>query len=180
MLLRILAFEFRYQLRQPLFWISSAIFFLLTFAAITTDAVSIGGSIGSVHRNAPFVIYQIILVNTAIATFLSTAFVALSVHRDVELQTDAIFFSLPLKKRDYLFGRFLGALLLSLLVFVGVALAIAIGGKMPWLEAERVGPFLLMPYVKAFLAFVLPNLFLTGAIFFSLAVLTRSLLWTYV
>ncbi|MBI3450495.1 MAG: hypothetical protein HY049_16485 [Acidobacteria bacterium] len=180
MLLRILAFEFRYQLRQPLFWIATTLFFLLTFGAITTDVVVIGGSIGSVHRNAPFVIYQIILVMTAIGTFLSTAFVANSVHRDIESQADAIFFSLPLKKRDYLFGRFFGALLLAMLVFGGVVLAIALGAKMPWIEPERVGAFMLMPYVKAILIFVLPNLFLTGAIFFSLAVLTRSLLWTYV
>ena len=180
MLLHILAFEFRYQLRQPLFWIALVLFFLLTFGAITTDVVVIGGSIGSVHRNAPFVILQMLAVMTAIGTFLTTAFVANSVHRDFESQTDAIFFSLPIRKRDYLFGRFFGSLLLAIAVFLGVILGIAIGALMPWLEPMRIGPFLLAPYVQAMLIFVVPNLFLTGAIFFSLATLTRSLLWTYV
>ncbi|HEY3175870.1 MAG TPA: M1 family aminopeptidase [Candidatus Polarisedimenticolia bacterium] len=180
MLLRILAFELRYQLRQPLFWISLFLFFLLTFGAISTDVIVVGGAIGSVNRNAPFVILQMLAVMTGIGTFLTTAFVANSIHRDFESRTDAVFFSLPLKKRDYLLGRFSGSLLLANLVFLGVIMGIVIGSMMPWLEPARVGPFLLGPYVQAMLIFVVPNLFLTGAIFFSCAALTRSLLWTYV
>jgi len=179
MLLRILLFELRYQIRQPLFWIATLLFFLLTFGAITTDAVTVGGAIGSVNRNAPFVIFQLLAVMTVIGTFLTTALVSNSVHRDFESQTDALFFSLPLKKRDYLFGRFGGSLLVANLVFVGVVLGIVFGSLMPWLEPERIGPFHLAPYVQAMLIFVLPNLFLTGAIFFSIATLTRSLLYTY-
>ncbi|HZM69869.1 MAG TPA: hypothetical protein VFB95_05800, partial [Candidatus Cryosericum sp.] len=95
MLRRILAFEFRYQVRQPLFWIACVVFFLLTFAAITTDVVSVGRSIGSVRRNAPFVILQMLAIMTAIGTFFTTAFVSNSVHRDFESQTDALFFSMP-------------------------------------------------------------------------------------
>jgi ABC-2 type transport system permease protein len=180
MLARILAFEVRYQLRQPVFWIAGAVFFLLTFGAITTDAITIGGSIGNVHRNAPYVIMQMLLVMTAVGTFLTTAFVAGSVHRDFETQSDALFFSLPLRKSDYLLGRFGGSLVVSALVFVGVALAIVVGSAMPWLEPERIGVFRLAPYLSSFAILVIPNLFLTGAMFFSLATLTRSLLYTYV
>ncbi|MGH9868979.1 MAG: ABC transporter permease/M1 family aminopeptidase [Candidatus Polarisedimenticolia bacterium] len=180
MLLRILVFEFRYQLRQPLFWIATIVFFLLTFAAITTDVVSVGGSIGSVNRNAPYVIVQMLAVMTAIATFVTTAFVAGSVQRDFESRTDEMFFSLPLKKRDYLLGRFFGALGVSVAVFSGVVLGILLGSVMPWLEPDRIGPFLVGPYVQSILYFVIPNLFITGAMFFSLSTLTRSLLWTYV
>ena len=139
MLGRIFAFEVRYQLRQPLFWFAAAFFFLLTFGAVTTDVVSIGGSIGSVNRNAPFVLMQILLVMTVIGTFLTTAFAANSVYRDFESQADAIFFSLPLRKGDYLFGRLFGSLAVSWLVYIAVLLAVGIGGLMPWLEPERVG-----------------------------------------
>jgi len=177
---RIFAFEVRYQLRQPVFWIIATAFFLLSFFAITTDAVQIGGSIGNVHRNAPYVIMQTLLVLTAIGTFATTAFVAGSVHRDFETQSDALFFSLPMRKSDYLLGRFLGSLLIAVLIFVAVALAIALGSVMPWLEPVRIGVFRLAPYLYSFAVFVIPNLFLTGAIFFSLATLTRSLMYTYV
>jgi ABC-type transport system involved in multi-copper enzyme maturation permease subunit len=179
MLARIFAFEVRYQIRQPLFWVAAALFFLLTFGAVTTDVVQVGGSIGSVNRNAPFVLMQILLVMTVIGTFLTTAFAAGSVHRDFETQADAIFFSLPIRKADYLFGRLSGSLAISWLVYLAVLLAVAIGGLMPWLEPERIGPFRLAPYVFSMLAFVLPNVIITGAIFFALATLTRSLLYTY-
>ncbi|MEK7284014.1 MAG: ABC transporter permease subunit, partial [Acidobacteriota bacterium] len=179
MLARIFAFEVRYQIRQPLFWLAAALFFLMTFGAVTTDVVVLGGSIGSVNRNAPFVLMQILLVMTVIGTFLTTAFAAGSVYRDFESQADAIFFSLPIRKSEYLFGRLSGSLAVSWLVYVAVLLAVAIGGLMPWLEPERLGPFRLAPYVFSMLAFVLPNVIITGAIFFALATLTRSLLYTY-
>jgi ABC-2 type transport system permease protein len=179
MLARIFAFEVRYQLRQPMFWFAAILFFLLAFGAVTTDAVTLGGSIGSVNRNAPFVLMQILLVMTLIGTFLTTAFAANSVYRDFESQADAIFFSLPLRKADYLFGRLFGSLAVSWLVYVAILLAVAIGGLMPWLEPERIGTVRLAPYVFSMLAFVLPNVIITGAIFFALATLTRSLLYTY-
>ena len=40
------AFELRYQLKQPLLWLIAVIFGLLAFAAISSDAVVIGGAIG--------------------------------------------------------------------------------------------------------------------------------------
>jgi len=179
MLARIAWFEIRYQIRQPLFWIAFVLYFFFTFMAITTDAVQIGGSIGSVNRNAPYVIMQILLVMTVLGTFLTTAFVSTSVHRDYETRADAIFFSLPLRKSDYLFGRFLGALVVALLVYMGVVAGVIVGSRMPWLEAERVGPFLATPYVYGTLAFVIPNLLIFGALFFAIATLTRSLMYTY-
>ena len=179
MLFRIFSFEVRYQLRQPLFWIAAIIFFLMTFGAVTTDVIVIGGSIGSVNRNAPYVLMQMLLVMTLIGTFLTTAFVALSVYRDFESQADAILFSLPIRKGEYLFGRFLGGLAVSWLVYIAVLLGVAVGGMMPWLEPERIGPFHLAPYLFSMLAFVLPNVIITGAIFFTVATLTRSLFHTY-
>lgn len=175
----IFKFELRYQLRQPIFYICLAIFFLLTFGAVTTDSVQIGGSIGNVNRNGSFVIMQIMLIMSAIGVFTTTAFVANAIHRDFEYNTQSLFFSKPITKRAYLGGRFLGTFLISAAVFLGVALAIAIGSLMPWLEAERIGPFAPGPYIFAMLVLVIPNIFLSGAIFFSLATLTRSMLYTY-
>jgi len=121
---------------------------------------------------------QILLVMTVIGTFLTTAFAANSVYRDFESQADAIFFSLPLRKADYLFGRLFGSLRCR-----GWCTSPSCSRRdrrlMPWLEPERIGPFRLAPYVFSMLAFVLPNVIITGAIFFAIATLTRSLLYTY-
>ena len=72
----IFLFEMRYQLRQPILLIGVAMFFLLSFGAVTTDSITIGGSIGNVHRNAPFVIVQLLLFMSLIGVFFTTAFVA--------------------------------------------------------------------------------------------------------
>ena len=139
----ILRFELRYQLRQPVFLIAGAFFFLLTFLAVTTDAVSIDGSIGNVNRNAPFVILQILGVMSVVGVFVTTAFVAGPVLRDHETRTQELFFSTPLRKRDYLLGRFAGALAVAVAAFVPVVLGVMLGSLMPWLEPERVGPFMI-------------------------------------
>ena len=40
----IFTFELKYHLRQPLFYILFVIYFLLTFGAVTSDAVVLGGA----------------------------------------------------------------------------------------------------------------------------------------
>jgi ABC-type transport system involved in multi-copper enzyme maturation permease subunit len=179
MLSAIAKFELKYHLRAPLFYILTLVFFLLTFGAVTTDGVQLGGAIGNVHRNSPFVIMQFLLVMTIFGVLTTTAFVANAVHRDFELGTDALFFSSPIKKAQYLGGRFLGSFSVAVLVYIGVVGAIMIGGLMPWIEKERLGPFELWPYVYAMGVMVIPNLLLAGAIFFAVAALTRSLMATY-
>ena len=85
----------------------------------------------------------------------------------------------PIRKRDYLLGRFAGAFLIALAVFAPVVLGVLLGSLMPWLEPERVGPFRAGPYLQALAIFVVPNLLFTGSIQFALATLTRSLVATY-
>ncbi len=177
---QIFLFELKQQLRQPLFWIAGTVLFLLTFGAITTDAVQVGGAIGNVNRNAPFVIMQILMVMSVIGVFVTTAFVAGAVLRDFDYRTHELFFTTPMSKGAYLFGRLGGAFVAAALVFLFVILAIMIGSAMPWLEPERVGPFALMPYLFSFGAIVLPNLFVMSAAFFALATLSRSIMATYV
>jgi ABC-type transport system involved in multi-copper enzyme maturation permease subunit len=174
----IFQFETRYQIRQPILLIAFALFFLMSFLAVTTDSVTIGGGIGNVHRNAPFVIVQLLLFMSLIGVFFTTAFVASTVQRDNEHRTSEIFYSMPITKSDFLLGRFSGALLISSFVFLGVALGILFGSFMPWLE-ERIGPTMLSPYLFGLIVFVLPNVFLSGSLFFSLATLSRNLMFTY-
>ena len=66
-------------------------------------------------------------------------------------------------------------------VFAGLAgvLGTMAGSAMPWVDAGRVAPFDLLPYVVSFAAIVLPNLLIFCAISFTAAVLTRSQHWTF-
>ena len=175
----IASFESKYHLKGPLFYILLLVFSLITFGGVTSDGITLGGAIGNVNRNAPFVIMQFLLVMSVFGILSTTAFVANSIHRDFELGTDALFFSSPIKKFQFLAGRFLGSFSTAVLVYVGVAGAIVLGSLMPWIEKERLGPFVPWHYVYALLVMVVPNLLLAGAIFFAVAALTRSLMATY-
>lgn len=155
-------FEIKYHLKGALFYILLLVYFLLTFLAATTDGVQIGGALGNIHRNAPFVIMQFLLIMSIFGILTTTAFVANSVHRDFEMGTDALFFSAPMKKSAYLGGRFTGSFITAMLAFGGVPLAIIIGSFMPWIDKERVGPFVPWHYVFSMLVLVVPSLLLSA------------------
>ncbi|MBU2306138.1 MAG: aminopeptidase, partial [Alphaproteobacteria bacterium] len=175
---KIAAFELRYQLRQPIFWIAGLIFFLLVFGAVGIDRVQIGSG-GNVHKNSPQGIGQIVMVMTLFFMFVSTAFVASVIVRDEETGFGPIIRSTRIAKFDYLFGRFTGAFAAVALAFLFVPAAILVGSLMPWVDPETMGPNRLSDYAFAYIWLALPGLFLTSAIFFTLATATRSMMGTY-
>jgi aminopeptidase N len=175
---KIAAFELRYQLRQPIFWIVSLIFFLLVFGSVTIDQIQIGSG-GNIHKNSPQAIGQTSLIMTVFFMFAATAFVANVIVRDDETGYGPIIRSTRVSKFDYLFGRFTGAFFAVALAFAAVPLAMFAGSLMPWVDPETLGPNRLGDYVFAYLWLALPGLFLTSAIFFALATATRSMMATY-
>lgn len=176
---KIAGFELRYQLKSPIFWVVATIFFLLTFGAATIDQIRIGGG-GNIHKNAPFAIAQTHLILSIFYMFVTTAFVANVVVRDDETGFGPILRSTRVRKFDYLYGRFTGAYLAAAISFLVVPLAIWIGSFMPWVDPERLGPNDLHAYLFSYFALALPSILLTSAIFFALATITRSMMWTYV
>ena len=179
MLFKIAGFELRYQLRSPLFLVGFAIFFLFTFGSVTIDQIQIGAR-GNVNINSPYALLQTTGIMAIFAVFIVTAFVANVVIRDVETGFAPILYSTRLKKRAYLPGRFLGAMVAAILLMASVPLAFMVGSVMPWLDHEKVGPFVAAHYLYALFLFALPALLVTGAGFFSLATATRSMMWSYV
>lgn len=175
---QIARFELRYQLGQRLFWSVFALFFLLTFGAVTLEQIKVGAG-GNVLKNSPFAIAQLHLVWTLFFMFVTTAFVANVVVRDDETGFGAIVRSTPVRKAAYLYGRFTGAFAAAALCFLAVPLATFIGSLAPWIDPETIGPNHLGHYVYAYLFLALPGLFATSAIFFALATVVRSTMATY-
>ena len=175
----IFSFEWRFRLRQGTFWLYCGVFFLLTFAAAATDAVRIGGALGKVARNSPFVIVNFLALMSSIGVIVTTALVATSINRDHELGTQPLFFSTTLGKLDYLGGRFAGNLLAAFAVQVAAALGILVASFMPWQDPERIVSTSAAPYAVGLLIFALPNLFFTRSLSFAIATLTRSAMAAY-
>ncbi len=178
MLTRVAAFEFNFQRGGPVFYASAAIFFLLTFGAVTVEQVQIGAG-GNVFANSPYAIAQTHLILSLFFMFTAAAMVAGVVLRDDETGFGPIIRTTRIGRDAYLFGRFTGALLAAALALAAVPLAIFIGSLMPWLDPETLGANRLRDYGLAYGVLALPNLFVTGALFFALATVTRSMLGTY-
>ena len=171
-------FELRYQLRNPVFWVATIMFFLLTFGAVVIPSSQIAGG-GNVHINSPVAIAQLQLTMSVFFIFVTTAFVSNVVVRDDETGFGSIIRSTKVDKLSYMFGRFSGAFLGSAIAFLAVPLAIWLGSHMPWLDHETVGANRIPDYLHAYLAIAVPNLFITSAILFAVACWTRSVTYSY-
>jgi aminopeptidase N len=176
---KIAAFEFRYQLRQPIFWVGVLFFALIAFGSVASSNVQIG-STANIHKNASFVIGQTSLIMAVIFMFVTAAFVANVITRDDETLYGPIVRSTPIRKFDYLYGRFAGAFAATALAFASVPFGLWLGSVAPWVDSETLGAFSPAPYLYAYFVLALPFLFLSAAIFFTLTTITRSMMWTYV
>jgi ABC-2 type transport system permease protein len=179
MLRHIIAFEWRYQLKSPVFWVGSLIFFLLTFGSVTIDEIQIG-SRGNVFVNAPYAILQTLAIMSLFSIFVIVSMVANVVIRDDETGFAPILRSTSVTKLSYLLGRFVGASAAAFCVLATIPLAIAVGSQMPWLDPEKLGPLRIADYLYAMFVFGLPTLLIVAAGYFALATATRSMMWTYV
>lgn len=180
MVLEFFKFDLRYQLRQPLLWVTALILAALAFGASSSDSIQIGGAVGNINRNAPGVIVQMLGSFTLISMFIVTIFIAGAVLRDSEIGISDMIFATPMRKRDYLIGRFAAGLLACLFIFLLIAIGLMLGPLMPWVDAARVGPFSLQPYLWGFAVLVIPNLLFIGALLMLLAATTRSMMLVYV
>ncbi|MBA4804596.1 MAG: aminopeptidase [Brevundimonas sp.] len=176
---KIASFEFRYQLRQPAFWVIAIVFGLLAFGAVASPNVSLGSG-GNVHKNAPYALAGAHIIFNIFFMLATTAIVANVVARDTQTGFGPMILSTRITKGAYLYGRFLGAFAAVALCYLSIAIGTLLGTFMPWVDPETIGPLRLGDYAYAYLVFGLTGVFLTSALFFTLATVTRSMMATYI
>ncbi len=175
---KVALFEFRYQLRQPAFWVIFGIFFLMAFGAMSSENITIGGG-GAENYNSPYRVMQTLLVMSIFGIFIVTAFVSNIVLRDFDTNSAEIIFSTRIRKHEYLLGRFVGAFAVAYLAYSSVAWGSMLGSVMPWLDVERIGPFRPQDYFYSLTVLAFPSLLFTAGLFLALSAITRNLMLTY-
>ena len=161
-------------------WVFLAIVSLLFFGLIASDFVQLGGVQASVRRNSPTTIQNMYGVISLVGLLMTTVFMQSTATRDYACGIDPLIFSKPIRRRDYFFGKFLGAYLIALIPTLGVTIGTLIGPWMPWVQPHRYGPVSIEAHVLGFFGLVVPNTLFTGAIIYALAVTFRSNLVSYV
>ena len=171
---KFIKYEWKYWLGTPMLWIFLAINTLLILGAVSSDNISIGGGVGSVHKNAPFVIQNYYGVMSLICLLMTTAFMNATANRDFQYNMYQFVFSSPIQKRDYYFGKFIGAAGMAIIPLLGVSLGALLGPLMPWAEPERYGEVIWSGHLMGILTFGIPNVLITGVWLYALSVIFRS------
>lgn len=176
--------EITSALKRPMIYIFLLIISLLVFAAVVSDNVVIGGTVGNVYKNAPHVITNYVAILSIFGLMIATAFFNNAALRDYENDFNGILFSTPIKKSVYFFGRFFGALVLSTIpllgVFIGFYFGSIVGPAAGWIDADRIGPFYPASFINNYLLFIVPNMFFAGAIIFAMANKWKSTVISFV
>ena len=180
MLLHIAWFEIRYWLRSWMLWIFTVITAALFFGAVSSDHITIGESLSNTYRNAPYVIENYYAMVGLLTLLMVTAFVNSAAARDFSHNTYQIVFTTPLRRRDFLLGRFFGATLVSVIPMLGVSIGILLAKYMPWVEPERWERVVWSAHLKGIFVFAVPNAFFMAAILFTIAVLARNEIVSFV
>ncbi len=174
MLGAILRFELRFWLRGMMVWIFMLVIAFMIGGALSSDHIRVGGALENTYKNAPFVIQQFYAITGVLTLLMTTAFVNSAAARDFANNTNQILFSTPLKRFDFLLGRYIGAVIVSVIPIMGVSLAALVVKYMPWVDAERWGPVRWDAHLMGILVFAVPDTIFIAAVIFAIAALTRS------
>ncbi len=167
-------FEVQLQRREFLTVLYVAVFFLLTFGFTASGVVELVTGRGDVAKNAPWALAQAMAGVTAFGQVITTMITATAVMRDVSARQQELLFATRLTRLDYLGGRWLGALLVMLVVYATLPAGLLAGTLMPWVDRGALEPFRASAYLRPLLLLVLPNVLVVSALFFSAGALRRG------
>ncbi len=170
-------FELRLQARRPTTWIYAAVF-LASAAGIAANyhhQARTGGS----NFDAPVAVAAGIVVATLTGLLLAAALAADAGTRDATTRLEPLFFATPIRRYEYLGGRFLAAFALYAVLLAFVPLGLMLMARF-LVAPELVGPFRVRTYLDAYLFIGLPSAFVTTAMLFAVSALSRSAVATYV
>ncbi|MGB3467224.1 MAG: ABC transporter permease, partial [Cyclobacteriaceae bacterium] len=181
-MLNIIKFELKYRLVRPATYIYFAIMLLLSFLFTATDMVQASGGGGKVMDNSPVQITIIMMLMMWVGLLICSAVMGVPVIRDFEHKSSALIFTTPIKKWEYLAGRFLGSFIILLIIVSGILPGMMIGLSNSWFWQDTppdLLPFDLWHYLHPFLVFVLPALFFFGSLFFAAGALGKKMTVVY-
>lgn len=172
--------EWQFWLRSPMTWIFLGINAVLILGAVSSDSIIIGGGIGSVKKNAPFVIQFYYGIMSLICLLMTTAYMNATANRDFQYNMYQFVFSSPIKQAHYFFGKYIGAVSISIIPLLGISLGALLAPLMPWSDPQRIGPVYWSGHINGLLCYAIPNTIITGAILYTLAILYRSTIISFI
>ena len=171
--------ELKYWFKQPTFYVFAAILILISgFMAAVSAGIfdSITATTGSSNIiNSPFGINGMFSGMTLFMLFLLPSIIGVSVYRDYKSEMHTILYSYPFTKGSYLMAKFLSSFLMVLIIVAFMGLGLLIGFRLPGTNPDIITSFNALAYIQTYLLYIIPNMFLFGAIVFGVVTFTRNI-----
>jgi ABC-2 type transport system permease protein len=186
MIRALVRFEIIWRLKVLSTWVYAALLFAAGFAMMLAAggvfrSVTVSTSSDRVLVNGPHSLFGTIGIIALFGIFTVAAIFGQAAHQDFGHDTWMLIFTKNVKKTPYLIGRFLGAFLFAAVLFLAIGAGQATGSLVvAVLHPEMLGRTSLLAYLWPYVVLVWPMLFFSGALFFTLAAVTRRMAPVYV
>ncbi len=181
----IFLFELRLAAKKPATYIYFGVFFIITFfiGLAVSGVFDTSSSDSNQLSNSPFAVTSVLqgtsILFSLLVSIMLISIVATVIQKDYQYNTHPFFFTKPITKAQYFFGRFSSVFLVAALIITG-PVAGYFTGTLFGAGTPQMGPFHLMNYLQPYLLFTLPNLFVFAVVFFSLTTYTRGTMAAYI
>ncbi|RYZ49690.1 MAG: hypothetical protein EOP49_15735, partial [Sphingobacteriales bacterium] len=173
-LITIFRFEFAYLVQRISTWLYLATLFLFT---IIMNLLTTPGD--GVYANNTLHITGITVIGVMIWLVIGASIAGEAAARDVKMQMHPLTYTTPVTKLDYLGGRFLAAFTVNAILILSLPLGVMFSFYLPLSEPEPLLPFRGVAYLNVYFLIALPNVFITTALQFSMAALSRHVMSSY-
>ena len=176
----IISFELNYRKNRPATYIYFFILLGISILALSSKAVTLFGAGQLVSANSPILIAKMMSALSLVFVFITSAIMGVSILRDFEHKIASLLYITPIRKWQYLLGRFTGSFIILLLIFSAIMIGMLLTEFIPTRHAANLQAFNFGTYLYPFLFIILPNLLFTATLFFMAGALSRSMLFVYV
>ncbi|MEM6320243.1 MAG: M1 family aminopeptidase [Bacteroidota bacterium] len=184
MIKHIFQFELDYWFNRWQFYIYVAIAFACGYLTMAASGGMFDSNTASVTSatwiNSPSNLLALIAGFSSFLYFFLPAIFGTAISKDFTSETHQVLYSYPINKFDYYFGKFGGAFIISILVFLCVGIGIATAIFSPGMNQEIMGPNSVLPYLKVYSLYVIPNILVFGTIIFIVVSATRNVTLGYI
>jgi hypothetical protein len=169
----IFRFEFVYQASRVRTWLYFAILFAVAYGLRRTA----GG--GDVLIISPYEIAQETVLAGLLWILMAPAVAGSAAARDVQTRMHPLIYAAPISNADYLGGRFVAAFTLNALILLAVPLGSLAALFLPGVDPKIVRSLRPAVYLSSYGVLTLPAAFIFTAVQFSVAVLKRRPIVSY-
>lgn len=177
MVKKLLQFELKFHLKQTSSIVLFMLFITYGFLAITQAFQYLEFS--NMYNDA----YNLNFLSgiISIASIFATVFFCINaVLRDKSFNTEGLIFSTGIKKTNFYLSRFFGAFTISLLLNTIGMFGVFLGTILNGLDPETIHQFNFIHYLRPWLILTLSNVFISTSIIFSVTLLTKKSIITYI